>query len=101
MSLGFTCRLHYRAEHAHHDFFDVWSSKVREFKEFGVGHMMYFHFLSWMAALFGVLAVITGIPNMALNYFGRCVTAAETDISGKGSAVGDPAGAQCRSSMAS
>lgn len=34
--------------------------------------MMYFYFLQWMAALFAVLAVLTGIPNMALNYFGRC-----------------------------
>eukprot|EP00878_Enallax_costatus_P010278 GHUV01010728.1.p1 GENE.GHUV01010728.1~~GHUV01010728.1.p1 ORF type:complete len:252 (+),score=72.50 GHUV01010728.1:345-1100(+) len=61
----------HRAEHAHHDFFDVWSSKVRDFKEFGIGHMMYFYFLSWMAMLFGALAVMTGLPNIALNYFGR------------------------------
>jgi hypothetical protein len=39
--------LAHRAEHAHHDFFDVWSTRVRDLKEFGVGHMMYFYFLRW------------------------------------------------------
>lgn len=65
------CRLHHRAEHSHHDFFDVSSSRVRDLKEFGVGHMMYFYFLFWMAALFGVLSVITALPNMVLNYSGK------------------------------
>lgn len=27
----------HRAEHVHHDFFDVWSCRVRDLKEFGVG----------------------------------------------------------------
>jgi hypothetical protein len=34
-----------RAENAHHDFFDVWSAKLRDLKEFGIGHLLYFHFL--------------------------------------------------------
>lgn len=69
------CRLLHRAEHAHHDFFDVWSSRVREFKEFGVGHMMYFYFLYWMSVLFVALSLITGIPNMALSSMGRLAKA--------------------------
>jgi hypothetical protein len=66
-----SCRLHHRAEHSHHDFFDLWSSRVRDLKEFGVGHMMYFYFLRWMAVLFALLTVITTVPNMALNYIGK------------------------------
>jgi hypothetical protein len=31
------CSTKHRAEHVHHDFFDVWSSHVRDLKEFGVG----------------------------------------------------------------
>lgn len=31
------CSTKQRAEHVHHDFFDVWSSHVRDLKEFGVG----------------------------------------------------------------
>jgi hypothetical protein len=57
----------------HHFFFDVWSTKVRDLKEFGVGHMLYFYFLNWMAALFLVLTLMVGIPNMLLNYEGRWV----------------------------
>jgi hypothetical protein len=34
------CSVRHRAEHVHHNFFDLWSSRVRDFKEFGVGHMM-------------------------------------------------------------
>jgi hypothetical protein len=44
---------------------------VRDLKEFGVGHMMYFNFLRWMAVLFALLTVITAVPNMALNYIGK------------------------------
>eukprot|EP00882_Tetradesmus_deserticola_P013960 GHRQ01014831.1.p2 GENE.GHRQ01014831.1~~GHRQ01014831.1.p2 ORF type:complete len:144 (-),score=21.84 GHRQ01014831.1:828-1259(-) len=65
------CRLHHRAEHSHHDFFDLWSSRVRDLKEFGVGHMMYFFFLRWMAVLFAMLSVVSAVPNMALNYAGK------------------------------
>lgn len=31
------CSTKQRAEHVHHDFLDVWSSHVRDLKEFGVG----------------------------------------------------------------
>ncbi|WIA18083.1 hypothetical protein OEZ85_009564 [Tetradesmus obliquus] len=64
-------KLYHRTQHAHHDFFDLWSSRVRDLKEFGVGHMMYFYFLRWMAVLFALLTIITAVPNMALNYTGK------------------------------
>jgi len=64
-------RARHRAEHAHHDFLDVWSSRARDLKELGVGHMLYFYFLRWMAFLFAVLSLLTALPNMALNISGR------------------------------
>lgn len=66
-----TCSTRHRAEHVHHDFFDLWSSRVRDLKEFGVGHMMYFNFLSWMAVLFTALAVLVAAPNIAINVSGK------------------------------
>lgn len=58
-------------ENAHHDFFDVWSARLRDLKEFGIGHLLYFHFLQWMALLFIALFITVGIPQITLNYLGR------------------------------
>jgi hypothetical protein len=35
------------------------------------GHMMYFTFLWWMAALFCTLALLVGVPNLAINLAGK------------------------------
>lgn len=35
------------------------------------GHMMYFTFLWWMAALFCTLALLVGAPTMAINLAGK------------------------------
>jgi hypothetical protein len=35
------------------------------------GHMMYFTFLWWMAALFCTLALLVGVPNLAINLAGE------------------------------
>ena len=64
------CRANRRGAHSHHDFFDTWSSRIRDLKEFGVGHMLYFYFLYWMSILFALLAVFVGFPNMAISYAG-------------------------------
>jgi hypothetical protein len=65
-----------RVEHAHHDFFDLWSTRLRDLKEFGTGHLLYFHFLQWMALLFLGLFLAVGVPQIALNAMGRWAAAA-------------------------
>jgi hypothetical protein len=60
-----------RVEHSHHDFFDVWSCKLRDLKEFGTGHLLYFHFLKWMALLFLALFAAVGVPQIVFNLLGR------------------------------
>lgn len=35
------------------------------------GHMMYFTFMWWMAALFCTLALLVGVPNLAINLAGK------------------------------
>jgi hypothetical protein len=59
-----TCRLNYAKTHAHHTVFDVWSTRVRELKEFGEGTMLYFYFLRWMAIMFTVLGFVASTPQV-------------------------------------
>jgi hypothetical protein len=40
-------------------------------KEFGTGHLLYFHALRWMALLFAGLFLALGAPQMAINARGR------------------------------
>ena len=47
-------------ENAHHDFFDVWSAKLRDLKEFGTGHLLYFHFLQVIRVCWGEAGVAPG-----------------------------------------
>ncbi|GBF89796.1 hypothetical protein Rsub_02966 [Raphidocelis subcapitata] len=56
-----------RAEQAHHDFFGAWSTRLRDLKEFGTGHLLYFHFLRWMAATFAALSLLIAAPQIAIN----------------------------------
>lgn len=35
------------------------------------GHMLYFSFLWWMAALFCCLTLLAGVPNMAISLVGK------------------------------
>eukprot|EP00775_Hariotina_reticulata_P002590 gene2590-2892_t len=74
-------RARHQAEHAHHDFLDVWSSRARDLKELGVGHMLYFYFLKWMAFLFAGLSLLTALPNMALNISGKYFDAGFVELS--------------------
>lgn len=59
-----TRRLNYAKTHAHHTVFDVWSTRVRELKEFGEGTMLYFYFLRWMAIMFAVLGLVASTPQV-------------------------------------
>jgi hypothetical protein len=40
-------------------------------KEFGTGHLLYFHFLRWMAATFAALSLLIAAPQIGINARGR------------------------------
>ncbi|KAI8470399.1 MAG: hypothetical protein J3K34DRAFT_510286 [Monoraphidium minutum] len=66
-----------RAEHAHHDFFDAWGARLTDLREFGTGHLLYFHFLQWMALLFSALFICVGVPQIVINTQGRYYAASD------------------------
>lgn len=50
-------RAQFAAEHQQHERFDL-HSRVRDFKEFGPGILLYFHFLKYLSFLFLGLSVL-------------------------------------------
>ena len=54
-------RKKYLLTHTHHEIYDLRSTPIKELKEFGQGHLLYFYFLKSMAILFTVLAILPAL----------------------------------------
>jgi hypothetical protein len=66
----YPCREKNRELNSHHQRFHVRTTSTSEMKNFGEGHFLYFCFLKNMAFLFGFLALMPGLFNMAINISG-------------------------------
>lgn len=52
---------------------------MRELKEFGTGHLLYFYWLVWNALLFSTLFLLAGLPQVVANGLGSFYDSADFD----------------------
>lgn len=73
-----TYRQKYHAAHIQHQTFEH-GAELKNFKEFGPGHLLYFYFLRYMAIVFGVISVLSALV-MIIFYAGGGFLANASDF---------------------